>query len=262
MGLFNIFKKKKLNNNDEHNSFLAMLMYNSSETYQLDKLIEQLRVHWQCKVDDINGDEEAGILEVDGQKIMLATIPSQIPWDDIEGTAQYAYNWETAATDLKDHNSHVIVSAFGSASSGQQRAVTLTKVIASILTTSNAVGVYKGAHSLLISNADYQAAAESLKDDTFPVSLWIYLGVRKSGDKTSLYTYGLKEFGKMEMEIIDSPRDIEYLYEFLLNICHYVLTADVTLKDGETLGPSAEEKIEISLSEGKFVEGQSLKLGF
>lgn len=260
MGLFNFFKKNKPEEKIEHGPLLAMVMYNSGETHDLEKIVEQLRLHWNCNVDHKDGDEQSGILEVDGQNIILATIPAQIPWGDIEGTAQYAYNWETATTDLREHNSHLIVTAFGGANAGNLRAAALTKVIASILATSNAVGVYKGAHSLLIPNMDYQAAAESLKEDTFPVSLWIYLGVRTSGDKTSLYTYGMKEFGKKEMEIINSHQNIEHLYEYLLNICHYVLVGDITLKHGETLGPNAEEKIKITLSKGEFVEGESLKL--
>jgi len=38
------------------------------------------------------------------------------------------------------------------------------------------------------------------------------------------------------------------------------LIAKITLQSGETLGSSADEKIAIKLSKGKFVDGETLKL--
>jgi hypothetical protein len=124
------------------------------------------------------------------------------------------------------------------------------------------VGVYMGEQSLLLSKEDYLSGAEGMKDDMFPLHLWIYFGFRETEGLRSGYTYGLKAFGKLELEIFDSERSYQGIQGFLFNMTHYVLERDVTFKDGETCGLSADEMIAIRLSPGKFVEGDSLKLDY
>ena len=48
----------------------------------------------------------------------------------------------------------------------------------------------------------------------------------------------------------------------MYNLTHYVLTYNVTLNDGETIGMSAEQKLRISESKGKFLEGKTLKIEY
>ena len=44
----------------------------------------------------------------------------------------------------------------------------------------------------------YLDLADLLKEEMLPLQLWIYMGIINQGDKTSIYTYGLKEFGKID----------------------------------------------------------------
>ncbi|WP_083839429.1 DUF4261 domain-containing protein [Mucilaginibacter paludis] len=62
------------------------------------------------------------------------------------------------------------------------------------------------------------------------------------------------------MEILDSKLSLEDLFDFLFNIISYVIDNDITLKDGETIGLTAEQKISIKLSKARFVDGTSIKL--
>ena len=64
------------------------------------------------------------------------------------------------------------------------------------------------------------------------------------------------------MEIIDSAKSIAEISKFLFNITHYVIDYDVTFKDGQTCGMSADEIIPISFSKGKFVDVNTLKLEY
>ena len=70
----------------------------------------------------------------------------------------------------------------------------------------------------------------------------------------------MKEFGKAEIEIINSAKAASELYDFLLSILDYILSEDVILSDGETIGFSEEEKIKITASKAVYLEGESLKL--
>ncbi|MFC5537704.1 DUF4261 domain-containing protein [Rhodocytophaga aerolata] len=46
------------------------------------------------------------------------------------------------------------------------------------------------------------------------------------------------------------------------SLVHYVISQDVSLQDGETIGLSAEQKLKIIQSKGKFLEGQTLKIAY
>lgn len=261
MGLFDIFKKKESNTDKEESKILlSMPMFNNGDTYDLNKVIEHLKTFWGLEITDVNGDNKTAAFNINGEMVALAHMPIQIPWGDIKDTAQYAYNWMTAEKDLESHNGHAIVSVMAGKKETIDRFRILSKLLCSILMTSNCIGVYQGNESLLIPRDQYLDNLEDLKEDRIPVSLWIYIGLRKSDIRNSAYTYGLVNFKKQEMEIINSKLELEELHDFLSNITSYVIGSNITFKNGETLGYTEDQKIRITSSKGQFVEGQSLKL--
>jgi hypothetical protein len=261
MGLFNIFKKKaQPTESEERTILLAMPMFVNGKRYQLDAIVDNLKNEWGLAISDITGNDDSAIITIDGDMVAIAYLAAPIPMSDIEGTAQYAYNWPSVLADLKDFTGHAIVSIMGSEKTTLEQYKLLSKVLSSMLNTSPSVGIYQGSQSLLIPNDQYKESAEALKADSLPVDLWIYLGLRKSENGNSIYTYGLTAFAKHEMEIINSTLELDDLYNFIINICAYIIGSNVTLNSGETLGYTANQKINITLSKGQFVEGQSLKL--
>jgi len=257
MGIFDLFKKKEQSSEKQENKILlAMPMYNNGETFDIEKVVEYLKSNWNSVVTDINDK----FMTVDGEMFALMEIPAQIPWSDIQGTAQYAYNWKTAEKDLENHDSHTIVTLLSINKSQVERFSILTKVLTSILATSNAIGVYQGSQSLLIPREQYLDSAEALKKGKTPVNLWVYIGLRKTDMGNNAYSYGLTAFDKLEMEFVNCKLEFEEMYDFLSNICAYVINSNVTFKSGETLGYTEEQKIKITQTKGLFVEGESLKL--
>ena len=127
-------------------------------------------------------------------------------------------------------------------------------------TAENAIGIYQGSATLLLPKNLYLDFSDFLKEDNLPLQLWLYIGIINQEDKSSVYTYGMKEFGKSEIEIIDSAMDNDELYYFLLSIIQYILEGDVILNDGETIGFSEEQKIKITESKAVYLDGNSLKL--
>lgn len=138
----------------------------------------------------------------------------------------------------------------------------LTRVICALLRASNAVGVYVGGQSLLIPQEDYLAEVENMRKGSYPVNLWIYFGLRQANGKNSGYTYGLKSFGKRELEVIDSERSLSEIRRFLYNIAHYLIDSNAEFMDGQTCGVTETEKVKISLSKGHFVDSETFKLRY
>ncbi|MDN3583699.1 DUF4261 domain-containing protein [Mucilaginibacter flavus] len=244
----------------ENNILLAMPMFNNGGSFNVREVIDNLKSKWGLEVVNVEGDEHIITLDINGETVALAYMPVPIPLGDIEGIAQYAYNWPTAVDDLKYHTGHAIVSVMAGKKSVLERFKILSKVIGSVLIASDAVGLYDGNQSLLIPKSQYLANLEVLEYDDIPVSLWIYIGLQKRQAGNCVYTYGLKAFQKKEIEIIDSNLTLEELFDFLFSVVSYIIGSDITLKNGETIGLTADQKISVIVSKGRFVEGQSIKL--
>jgi hypothetical protein len=256
------WKKKKVDKTQESKIILGMILLRDANTFNIDTFCKDFLSFYGDPIHESTGDNSAFVFKVDGEMIAVAHMPVPIPSDDIQGTAQYAYNWETALEDTEQHKSHLLVSLMQGSQDQIKRFKIFTKVICSLLRTTNSIGVYKGNQSLLIPTEDYLSEAESMSEEHLPINLWIYFGIRTTDKGKSGYTYGLKEFNKTEMEVLNSSKTLEEIRDFLFNITHYVLEYDVTFKDGETCGVSEEERITISISKGKYVAGDTLKLAY
>lgn len=256
------WKKKKADKSQDSKMILGMVLLQDANTFDIGSFSNDFLSFYGDNIQEPTGDNSSFVFTVDGEMIAIVHMPVPIPSGDIEGTAQYAYNWQTALEDTNEHKSHLIVSIMQGRQDQIKRFRFFTKVICSLLRTTNSIGVYKGNQSLLIQKEAYLSEAELMTDDYLPLDLWIYFGLRTTDKGKSGYTYGLKEFNKTEMEVLNSSKSLEDIRGFLFNITHYVLDYDVTFQDGQTCGLSEEEKIAISISKGKFVDGDTLKLAY
>ena len=105
-----------------------------------------------------------------------------------------------------------------------------------------------------------------LKDGDLPTPLLVHAGMYiTQGEKGSVlngFTCGLRRFGKEEIEVVGTSAQPAELFGFLVSIAEYVISEDVELKDGETIGFSDDEKLPIALSDAVSIDGESLKIGF
>lgn len=269
MGLFNWLKKDKpqsekeipISTEKEDSLLLAMPMFEKGAKYSIEAVLEKLHQAWGYEVEGTDYDDTTAVLTVDGTMFAIAFMPAAIPAEDIQNTAQYAYNWKTVLDDIQDVDSHAIVSVLSGPMDNVARHLLLSRILYAIIaTTPNCVGVYQGSQTLLIPREQYLDYYDELKEGKVVVPLWVYIGVRSTEEGNSVYTYGLSDFGKQELEVVNSTLELEELYSFLVNICSYVIGSDVVFKHGETLGYTAEQKINITSSKGVFLAGETLKL--
>lgn len=266
MGLFDLFKKKETPQEketpqkDEKGVLLAMPLFNNNESYNIDSVIENLKNFWGLSIINFSGDNNSAVFKLNDELVAIAYVPAQIPGEELSTTIEYAYNWHTATQDLKSYTGHAIVSVMSAQGSQVERYTLLSKLLCAILSTSNSIGVYQAKQTLLIPREQYLENIHDLQHGKSPVQLWIYIGIKTSPEGNYMYTYGLPEFEKQEMEVLQSPLDLPELFNFFTSIISYVINSNVTLRNGETLGYTEEQKIKITASQGFFVEGQTLKL--
>jgi hypothetical protein len=256
-----MFKKKK-KEKPGNKIILGMIMLKDKHPFNLKAFIKDYNSNYAEKVRDLNGDNSTATFTINGETILVGHMPVPIPVKDIKETAEYAYNWLSAFDDSKDHESHLIISIVGSEKGQIDRYKLFTQVICSLLRTTSSIGVYMGNQSLLIPCEDYLNEAGLMGEEYFPLNLWVYFGLKINRGKNFGYTYGLKEFNKKEMEILDSAKDLEEIRAFLFNMAHYVLEYNVEFKEGQTCGLSEDQKIKISFSKGHLAEGETFKLAY
>ena len=263
MGLFSFFKKeKKTESINNSTSILGMILLEENDTFKVDEFIKELENKWKLKIKSKETGNEATVLEIDDYNTAVAVIPAKIPNEEVEKAAEYNYFWKNAVTETEKHKGHIILSIMNAGKNPIKENLLYSKLASAVMNNSKSMGIYIGGRSLVLKKDFYQDNVENMTEQDLPLHNWIYFGLRNENGKNSIYTYGLADFGKKEMEIINSKNSLQELNEMMFNLSHYVLAYNVNLKNGETIGLSEEQKLKITESQGKYLEGKTLKIDF
>ncbi|CAL2063593.1 DUF4261 domain-containing protein [Tenacibaculum sp. 190524A05c] len=262
LGLFSFIKKDKKKATNSSSVILGMVLLEDPNSFDLKKTVNELRTKWKLKVDESESDDKAAVLLIDDYRIVIANIAAPIPGKEVENAAEFNYFWKNGAQEASKHKGHIVVSIMNAGKNPVQENVLYSKIASAVMNNSSSLGIYIGGRTLVLKKDFYLANVEMMTEEDLPLYNWIYFGIKQLNGKQSVYTYGLSDFGKMEMEIIDSNKSIQEINEMMFNITHYVIAYNVTLRDGETIGLSAEQKLKISESKGKFLGGNTLKIEF
>ena len=264
MGMLSLFTKKIFGEPDSNSnsSILGMVLLKEANSLDIKKAVQELREKWNLTVDDTETGEEASILVINNYRIAIINFPVAIPGDEIAETAEYNYFWKNGVEEATKHEGHIILTIMNGGKNPVQENILYSKLVSVILNNSKSLGIYIGNRTLVLKSEFYLSNIENMSEKQLPLLVWIYFGIRKDGDLLSMYTYGLKDFGKMEMEIVNSSHSFAELQEMIYDLTHYVIASDVVLKDGETIGISAEQKLKITESKGKYLEGTTLKIEY
>ncbi len=240
---------------------LAVSVLLSKEEWDCVQLLSDLKNDWGIEPDSADISDIVAIIHTDDAMLTVAHMGFHIPGGEAEEFARFNYLWPDAEEVARRHESHLFV--FVDVSSDKlndfEAAKLLTKLVCSCLKQKYATGVFNDA--TVLSPSQYVKFAEPLCDGLFPVGDWVWLGRAEHEGKSGFYTWGLRDFGKEEIEMFgDEDSDINEMYCRLFNIVSYVMNDDVTLKPGETIGYTDDEKLPITLSKGWVIDGRTLKI--
>lgn len=263
MALFSFLKQEKNQENTSNSVILGMVLLEEAHPLDISKIIGELESRWSLTVkEESESTGETAIIEIDEYRIAIGLIAAPIPTDEAITAAQYNFSWENGAEVVKKHKGHVILSIMNAGQNAIEENILFSKVASTVLSNSKSIGIYIGGRSLAIEKDFYVASVNNMSTEDLPLYIWLYFGLRSEKEKQSIYTYGLKDFGKKEMEILNSSKEHGELSDLMYNLSHYVIANNVDLKDGETIGFSAEQKLKISESQGVFLDGVTLKIEY
>ncbi|MBE1444209.1 DUF4261 domain-containing protein [Paenibacillus sp. OAS669] len=248
--------------------FNGFVLLNSPEC-DLDQVKENLMKDWNISCSSASGEgegheeEKEGILvfETDGFTAAISFVDAPIPDGEAEHYAGGNYLWREAADVTKTHVAQIILAVFTRSGSPLDSGRLYTKLAASCLKLPNAIGFYSS--GTVFQPELYVEMAEMMKsDDMFPLLNLVHFGLVRTESGMNGYTCGLRPFGKEEIEVLNSQASPADLRDFLIDISSYIVESNVTLRDGETIGFSAEHKLPITRSQGVYVDGESLKIEY
>ena len=177
----------------------------------------------------------------------VSLMPAPIPDGEAEDNAAFNYYWPEAVEITRQHQAHLLVAVMpGGEDSAVARMQLYSKIICSCLADANALGVYTS--GTVFAPDFYRSVCAEMRQGQLPVPIWVFLGLYQDEGGNNAYTIGMRQFDKMEMEIRASQHDLNDIHGTLLGICAYIISQDVTLHDGETIGFSAEQQLRISRS--------------
>ena len=232
--------------------------------FDAEKYVKDLKEDWNLDYDfEITQEDNTIIADYNGMIMTASLMPAPIPDNEAVEQAKTNYRWEKAVEAAEKHKAHLLVSVINRGDVDNiEGAKHYVKLLANATKQEGCLGI-NILGTVIHPQMYYDFAKLYDENDDFPIENIVYIGLYGDENNTvSGYTYGLEQFGKKELEIIKSLEEAEEVYNFLASISDYIITSDVVLNDGETIGFSEEQKIQISVSEGIALDGETIKLGF
>ena len=233
----------------------------SENVWDKEQLISDLKADWGIEIPkEDTEDEDTIFTDIDKCRIVISKFPVPVPNEEAEINAENNWMWEEAVEVTKTHKAHIVVAILGDEEDLISRGLLYTKIMATCCKQEKAIGVFTS--GVVFEPSYYMKAAEMIRDGELPIFTWVWFGLYRTENGLSTYTYGMKDFGKLELEILDADEEAGKLLSFISAIASYILQDDVKLKDGETIGLSEEDIHQITLSKGVALPEKTLKISY
>lgn len=270
MGLFGFGRKKERKEKQEEQDgggFLGFVLL-AEPVWDREQFKRDLLEDWGIDAvdaeEDADGEQYKDILltEQGDMRLAVSFMPGPVPNGEAEHYAAANYLWPEAVEATKRHQAQILVAVLGDKAGPLEQGKLFTKAAASCLKQSGAVGIYTD--GAVFQPEFYRDFAMLMKEGELPIMDWVWFGLCHSGPQAGVYTYGMKKFGRDEIEVyVDRlGADLNAVRDFMLSIVSYILESGAVLRDGETIGFSEDQKLPVTRSKGVALDGETLKIGY
>lgn len=197
--------------------------------------------------------------EYNGMRVITGLVDAPIPAREAEHFAMANYMWKDAVSETEKHAAHLIITVMGDGEP-MEKAKLYVKAASAALKQSAVLGFYS--NGAVYEPRMFRDCAEMMRSGDIPIMNIVWFGLFNDGKQAGVYTYGMRQFGKEEIEVYvpTDKADLNSLRQFVFGTALYVLNENVTLRDGETIGFSAEQKLPITISPALAYSGNSIKI--
>lgn len=252
----------------EQAKFLGFILLDT-KSWNIPLLLNNLKDNWQIEP-IISSDNKTndGLFEIltfdyDNCEIALMLTPVPVPNNEAEKIAQFNYMWQDAVSEVKKHCAHIIVTVKDKKNNSSLNrkidiATLCVKIIGSFLDQGNVIGIY--ANGAVLEPTFYGVGLNLIAQRKLPILNLVWIGLYNTKDGVCAYTYGLKSFGKDELEITKSTQTLKDVHIMVLEIINHILINDITPETGDTLTYAPDKKVLVIKSDGIKVKGKSYKI--
>jgi hypothetical protein len=230
---------------------LAIVMLETPELYPAASIEAALQTAFPGK--PVTADTSTGAaqdvysFDIGGTMLFIALMPAPVPWDQLESLAAAAWHWREAATELRTHGAHLLVTISNPPEDPLDADLLLTRATRAVLEAQPAIGVLWGGPAISSRSIFLDLAAGASRETSLPVLCWMSFNiVREGAGKYAIVTQGLERLGHREMELL-ADRTSKGALEMCVDLAEYVLRRGPVLKPGQTFGRTADEKFPISV---------------
>jgi Domain of unknown function (DUF4261) len=183
------------------------------------------------------------ILVADGAMITGMRIDAPYP-APLSSVAQFAYWWPNAATEAARSTSHVLVVCNWPKYSRLNAHVRHLILVRELVEQLPVIGVLWG--SALVQADRFKGEfAHMQQNNVVPFSLWVLIQFSKQPNgNTLISTLGMRDFEQMEIET-ESALPFGQTFDLVRKFGSYILVNGPVVKDGETMGLTAEQRIKV-----------------
>ncbi len=198
--------------------------------------------------------------EYNGMRVITGLVDAPVPNREAEQFAMANYMWKDAVAETEKHKAHLILSVMGDGDA-MEKAKLFVKTASAALKQDTVLGLYYNG-AAVFQPSMYRECAEMMRTGDIPLLNLVWFGLFSDGKQAGVHTYGMRQFGKEEIEVYvpSDKADLNALRQFVCGTAMYVLKENAVLRDGETIGFSAEQKLPITVSPALAFSGNSIKI--
>ena len=215
-------------------------------------------------VDTVEEEEMEGayFLIIDDYKVMVAPFSYAMPMEIVMQGATRNYLWDDALDAVIQHTSHVAISIVEGPGKPLEEGILLAKLLSVATEQTGATAIYT--NDVLYESDMYYKETEHLRVDALPMVNLVWVDIDFEEDGTiSLYTSGMEEFDQLNVEFLHCPWDPERAWNYILSVAEYVLTSDIKVEEGHSIGRTEEEQLIVHIDEPVYADGlQSIQIFF
>lgn len=261
-------KKEEIINSDEgnHTTFVGFVLLDQP-TWSPQIVLEALESKWgiqDVSIDNNISIEEPIVIDYNNGKYIISLVHAPVPNEEAVINASTNWMWPEAVEMAKTHQAHLIVSYMGDSSiSACQAGVEFVKLCSACLQDSHTIAL--NTNGTVYNPEMYIDFSEDILKGDLPIFNMLYFGLYDGENGVNAYTFGMNSYNqKLDIEVIDSQQDRESVFYFLLDMASYVISNNVTLCDGETIGFTAEQKLPIQVSAAvcRALEEETIKIQY
>lgn len=197
-------------------------------------------------------------VQCDGEPIVVMSMPMPLPREEWERPSLRAsVQWPEAPSVLARHGAHLVVATLAEPSDRLKAARCMAGVIGALIAAvPGCRGVFWESLVAHPTAAWLEASRNAFAPyPAFPYPLWVSLHVHHDGGWIGVISFGLSSFVGREIELEPQDADRDQVLQKATGLAVYLMQHGAVLKDGDTFGATATERIRVRHVTSKRVPG-------